>query len=297
MQQPHQYIDKIMTDITEVALAATCNAKVAFKTAVGAIKNCTGDITSPNFSQEMDRFRKQVYSTLQAYAADLPSITRVLTMKDGTNLGTVQQMVSAILAAASLPDAAAPAIDEEIVTYAIKLVFIPIWERTGHLNRTGATITSNEQMALDHLKDFATITCGVLTTTELLRQTLTQASDPIDLKVGSLPNDIANGLRIACAQGAKELTALEPELAAAIKNRRGIPSRFNAHPLAAKYGMSLLLRMAAPIITHRMKGHNLFVSVASVLDVCLANDLKAPITVAVQEQRERPQHEGPPKKK
>ena len=91
-----------MTDITEVALAATCNAKVAFKVAVGAIKNCTGDVTAPNFRLEMDRFRKQVYTTLQAYAADLPSITRITTMKDGVNLGNVQQMVSAILAAASL---------------------------------------------------------------------------------------------------------------------------------------------------------------------------------------------------
>ena len=78
--------------------------------------------------------------------------------------------------------------------------------------------------------------------------------------------DNANGLRITCVQGAKELTALEPELAAVIKNRRAIPSRFNAHTLAAKYDMSLL-RMVSPIITHRMKGHNLFVSVASVLDV------------------------------
>ena len=173
-------------------------------------------------------------------------------------VGTVQLMVSAILAAASLPDANTPTVDEEVVSYAIKLVFIPIWERTCHLN---------EQMALDHLEEFASITDGILATTELLRQTITQASDPIDLKVGSLPNDIANGLRITCVQGAKELTALEPELAAVIKNRRAIPSRFNAHTLAAKYGMSLLLRMVSPIITHRMKGHNLFVSVASVLDV------------------------------
>jgi hypothetical protein len=292
-----------MTDITDVALAATCNAKVAFKVAVGAIKICTGDTTSPNFRQEMDRFKKQVYATLQAYAADLPSIARKTSMKDNVNLGTVQQMVSAILTAASLPDStaapttAAPTHDEDVVTYAIKLVFIPIWERTGHLNSTGATITTNEQMALDHLKDFAYITAGVLSTTELLRQTLHQASDPIDLKVGSLPTDIANGLRIACVLGAKEMTFLEPELAAAIKNKRALPSRFNAHPLAAKYAMLLLLRVIAPVITHRLKGQNLFVNVASVVDVCLANDPTAPIVITVQEFRERPHHDGPPKKK
>ena len=74
MQQPHHYTAKIMTDITEVALAATCNAKMAFKTAVGSIKNCTGDITSPNFSQDMDRLRKQVYSTLPPATHGPPSL-------------------------------------------------------------------------------------------------------------------------------------------------------------------------------------------------------------------------------
>ena len=286
-----------MTDITEVALAATCNAKVPFKSAVGAIKTCTGDPTAPNFRQDMDRLRKVVYTTLHAYANDPLSLARKTAMKDGVTLGTVQQMVSNILSAACLPDAAAPTVDEEVVSYAIKLVFIPIWEKTGHLSATGATVTSNEQMALDLLKDFAAITAGVLSTTELTRQTLNQASDQIDVNLGSLPNDIGIGLRKACVQGAKELTAHEHELAAAIRNRRPIPARFNAHPLAAKYAMALILRMIAPIIAHRMKGLNLFVSVASVLDVCLANDPAAPITIVIEERRERPSHDGPPKKK
>ena len=286
-----------MADISSVALAAKCSAKIAFKPAVAAIRSTIGDATSPNFHHETDRMHKNMYTIVTEYVNDPLTLSRKAALKDEVNLSHVQDMASKIMLAATLPDAATPAtVDEDIVSYAINLIFIPIWERTGHLSAANAQVQTNEEMALAHMKEFVMVTGGSLTVSELTHQTTRQASDPIDPIIGSLPNDMAHGLRRACVQGFKELQAHEPELVAAIKNHRPIPTRFNAHPLAAKYALSLLLRMIAPVIAHRLKGHNLFVSVASVLDVCLASNPRSPLVIVIEEKRERPTHDGPAKK-
>lgn len=286
-----------MAEISSVALAAKCNAKIAFKPAVAAIRSTIGDPNSPNFRHETDRMHKNMYNVVSEYVNEPLALSRKTTMKDGINLSHVQEMASKIVLAATLADAAAPQVDEDIVSYAVSFIFVPIWERTGHLSASNAQSTqTNEEMAIGHMKEFVILASGAFTVTELAHQTIRQASDPVDPVLGSLPNDMAHGLRRACVTGFKELQAHEPELVAAIKNHRAIPARFNAHPLAAKYALSLLLRMIAPVIAHRMKGHNLFVSVASVLDVCLANNPRAPIVIVIEEKRERQNNDGPPKK-
>ena len=174
-----------MADISSVALAAKCVAKVSFKAVVASIKSTIGETTAPNFHQDMDRMYKHIYGVIGAYVQDPCTLARKPAMKDGVNLGTVQDMVTKIMSAAALPDAAGPtAVDEDVVSYAVGLVFIPIWERMGYLSAANTTVQSNEDHARSFLSDFASITAGALTTTELTRATLMQATDQIDPLIG-----------------------------------------------------------------------------------------------------------------
>ena len=277
-----------MAEISNVSRIAKHQGPVSWKACILAIRATTGDVTSITHRSDLDRLNKQIDSISNMYSDDDTLLARKPPMKAGVHLYTVHACLSAMIAAAELPDAATPAnTDEDVVSYAVRLLLIPTWERMGFLAAGGnAVIMSNEDRARTTFRDFVTTHGGGVQTTELTRMTLMQALDPVDAVLGSLPIDMSLGLRRACVAGAKEMTALEPQLTVSIRNRQAIPPRYQAGPIATKYTVTTLLRMLAPMVAHRLKATNLFCSVTSVHDVCLANDPAAPIVIVIEEKRE-----------
>ena len=277
-----------MAAISNASRAAKSGGPVPFQNAILAIRATTGAVTSITYSSDADRLSKHLEMMIDVYANDDTALARKITMKAGVQLHHVNTMLSVLLEAAGKADANTPAnIDEDVVSYVVRLLLIPAWERMGFLAAGGSTaIMSNEDRARSAFRDFVTTHGGGVQTSELVHMSLQQALDPVDKDIGSLPTDMSLGLRRACVQGAKEIVALEPQLALCIRNRLVIPARYQAGPIAVKYTVTILLRFLAPMVAHRLKATNLFCSVASVHDVCLANDPATPITIVVEEKRE-----------
>ena len=80
-------------------------------------------------------------------------------------------------------------------------------------------------------------------------------------------------------------------MAKALKDRAPLPAKYNASPIASKYTKSILLRLVAPMVAHKFNQASLWVTVASIADVILTNDPKAPVVIAIAKQKEdRPRH-------
>ena len=169
--------------------------------------------------------RDRADAIIDGYANDDSALARKITMKNGVHLHHVNTMLTTLLDAAGKADAAAPNnVDEDIISYVVRLFLIPSWEHMGFLAPGGSTvILSNEDRAHNAFRDFVTTHGGGVQTTELTHM---QALDPVDKDIGSFPSGMSLGLRRACVQGAKEIVALEPQLALCIRNRLVIPTRY-----------------------------------------------------------------------
>ena len=252
--------------------------------AVAAIKAATGFPDSLSLDANQASLLRHIDSIAQTQSQDPASTASMLPLRDGITMTMVHVTLGALLEAGMRQAALTGTHDPNVVGHAAQRFLIPAMERLGHLERI-ATVMTPEQRALLFGGDFYTINATGIHFTQLTRLSFTQATDPVDAAVGRLPIDMSNGLRRASVLGAKELTALEPELAAAIKNLAPLPARYNANTLATKYTLHMVLRMLAPIITSRMKACALYCSVSSVHDVLLANNLRSPVTIVIEEQR------------
>ena len=269
--------------ISTVSRKAKLNAAIAWKDALSAVQETLGNRNAAEFSLNVDRLNCKIDHTTDQYASDPSLVTRQMStpMKAGVNIATVADVIGALIVAAGRDTAADPTHDVDVITYAVKLFLVPAWEDLGHLNRVGKQITSTEDRVRDELAQFITTIGGGIQTTELVHQTVKEALDPVDTTLGSLPGDMANGLRKQCVEGAKEAVALDNMLMTSIRNRQPLPAKYTHCPLAVKYTIGLLLRLIAPVIAHRLKATNLFCTVRSVYDVALANDASLPIKVII----------------
>ena len=276
--------------VSNINRLAKAGAPIPFQSTVLALRSLVGEPGNADIQHKMGNLFRHFDIVAAHQEQDPSSLLRMPPLKEGVNMGTVHLMLSRLIEAATTATPDAGPHDEDVVLYTVQRLIIPVLERMGHIEKM-AVILSNEERARAVSHDFLT-EGRELQITELTRITYVQAMDPVDTKVGRLPGDMSVGLRKACVQGAKELTALEPELATAIKNRVPLPAKFNASALATKYTRHILLRMVAPVVAHRLKNCALFCSVISVHDVLLANDARAPIVIVIEEKKDDKDFKG-----
>ena len=276
-----------MASISTANRLAKSNADIPLSLAIGAIRDTVGPPGSADLATGQMKLFRELDAIAGRHEQDPSILHRAPPMKDGISMGDVHLLASKLIDLAALPgDAALENYDPTVACYMLQRLFIPALERMGFLE-VSAVVRSNEERARAMMGDYLTVTRGTIQVTVLTRQILMQALDPVDPKVGSLPGDISIGLRIAMVQGAKEIAAIEPDLYTAVKNRQPIPLKFGGSEYAIKYTRCMLLRVLAPLVSHRLKMTcAIFCSVASVADVLLADNPLAPIVITVVEQKE-----------
>ena len=168
--------------------------------------------------------------------------------------------------------------------FAAQRIFVPTLLKMGYIHDIDAVITMQAR-AINEAKAYFRGE-GAVQPTELLHATFIRALDKVNEEVGSLNGDISVGLRKAACEGARQIEGLEPDLAKALKDRSPLPAKYNASPLASKYTKNILLRLVAPLIAHKFNQASLWVTVASIADVVITNDPKAPVVIALAKQKE-----------